>query len=326
MIVDAERARRPARSRTVLIHAFGQGLNAQHQTMTNYSPRRPADGPGVGVRRGAVAPRRLRRPPTSTSPSSTTRSARSIPLSLEGYGFCERGEGADFTDDGNIEWPDGALPVNTSGGGMSEAYVHGFNLIAEAVRQVRGTSTAQVDGRRHRAWSPAARACPTSAPAAAERRVSEHWHERRSTALPAARDRPGDRRRSGRRRPRGELRMQACASCGRLRFPPRPMCPWCQSLDARVAAHVGAGHGVVVRGPPSRRCCPRSCRSRRSTSSSSQLDEDPTLRMVGNLRRVARRAHQRDRPRAPSRSANAVRVVFQRVADDVALPRWMPVE
>ena len=68
-----------------------------------------------------------------------------IPLSLEGYGFCKRGEGAEFTNDGNIEWPDGALPVNTSGGGMSEAYVHGFNLVAEAVRQVRGTSTAQVD-------------------------------------------------------------------------------------------------------------------------------------------------------------------------------------
>ena len=33
-----------------------------------------------------------------------------IPLSLEGYGFCERGEGGPFTDDGNLEWPDGRLP------------------------------------------------------------------------------------------------------------------------------------------------------------------------------------------------------------------------
>ena len=37
------------------------------------------------------------------------------------------------------------LPVNTSGAGMSEAYVHGFNLILEGVRQIRGTSTSQVE-------------------------------------------------------------------------------------------------------------------------------------------------------------------------------------
>jgi acetyl-CoA acetyltransferase len=64
-------------------------------------------------------------------------------LSLEGYGFCERGEAGPFTEDGGIELG-GRLPVNTSGGGMSEAYLHGFNLIIEAVRQVRGTSTNQV--------------------------------------------------------------------------------------------------------------------------------------------------------------------------------------
>uniref|UniRef100_UPI003FA3A26A thiolase C-terminal domain-containing protein n=2 Tax=Streptomyces TaxID=1883 RepID=UPI003FA3A26A len=40
----------------------------------------------------------------------------------------------------------GLLPVNTGGGGLSEAYVHGFNLINEGVRQLRGTSTAQVPG------------------------------------------------------------------------------------------------------------------------------------------------------------------------------------
>ena len=68
-----------------------------------------------------------------------------ILLSLEGYGFCKRGEAGPFTDDGNLEWGRGSLPVNTSGGGLSEAYVHGFNLINEGVRQMRGTSTAQVE-------------------------------------------------------------------------------------------------------------------------------------------------------------------------------------
>ena len=64
---------------------------------------------------------------------------------LEDYGFCKRGEGGPFTEGGRIQLG-GELPVLTSGGGLSEAYVHGFNLINEGVRQMRGTSTAQVDG------------------------------------------------------------------------------------------------------------------------------------------------------------------------------------
>jgi acetyl-CoA acetyltransferase len=66
-----------------------------------------------------------------------------ILLSLEGYGFCSRGEAGVFTENGNLEIG-GKLPINTSGGGLSEAYVHGFNLITEAVKQMRGTSPNQV--------------------------------------------------------------------------------------------------------------------------------------------------------------------------------------
>lgn len=66
--------------------------------------------------------------------------------SLEEYGFCERGEGGVWAEAGELAWPAGRLPVNTSGGGLSEAYLHGFNLISEGVRQIRGTSTSQVPG------------------------------------------------------------------------------------------------------------------------------------------------------------------------------------
>jgi acetyl-CoA acetyltransferase len=62
---------------------------------------------------------------------------------LEDYGFCKRGEGGPFTEGGRLE-VGGELPVLTSGGGLSEAYVHGFNLIIEGVRQLRGTSVNQV--------------------------------------------------------------------------------------------------------------------------------------------------------------------------------------
>ena len=66
-------------------------------------------------------------------------------MGLEDYGFCRRGEGGPFTEGGRIELG-GALPVLTSGGGLSEAYVHGFNLLLEGVRQIRGTSVNQVPG------------------------------------------------------------------------------------------------------------------------------------------------------------------------------------
>jgi len=64
---------------------------------------------------------------------------------LEDYGFCRRGEGGPFTEGGRIELG-GELPVLTSGGGLAEAYVHGFNLVLEGVRQIRGTSVNQVPG------------------------------------------------------------------------------------------------------------------------------------------------------------------------------------
>jgi acetyl-CoA acetyltransferase len=68
-----------------------------------------------------------------------------VVIGLEEYGFCKRGEGGPFTEGGRIEIG-GDLPVLTSGGGLSEAYVHGFNLVLEGVRQIRGTSVNQVPG------------------------------------------------------------------------------------------------------------------------------------------------------------------------------------
>jgi len=67
-------------------------------------------------------------------------------MTLENYGFCGRGEAGDFVSDGNIRWQGGSLPINTSGGHLSEAYIHGLNLVVEGVRQMRGESTSQVAG------------------------------------------------------------------------------------------------------------------------------------------------------------------------------------
>jgi acetyl-CoA acetyltransferase len=67
-------------------------------------------------------------------------------MAITEMGFCAPEEVANFVANGNIQWPDGGLPVNTSGGNIGEAYIHGFENINEAVRQVRGESTCQVDG------------------------------------------------------------------------------------------------------------------------------------------------------------------------------------
>ncbi|MGE3328192.1 MAG: lipid-transfer protein [Acidimicrobiia bacterium] len=64
-------------------------------------------------------------------------------LQLEDYGFCARGEGGPFAESGAIEMG-GDLPINTSGGHLSEGYIHGMNHIVEGVRQIRGESTSQV--------------------------------------------------------------------------------------------------------------------------------------------------------------------------------------
>ena len=64
-------------------------------------------------------------------------------MQLEEFGFCGRGEAKDFIADGRIELG-GALPLNTHGGQLGEAYIHGMNGIAEAVRQIRGTSVNPV--------------------------------------------------------------------------------------------------------------------------------------------------------------------------------------
>jgi acetyl-CoA acetyltransferase len=67
---------------------------------------------------------------------------------LEEFGFCGPGEAKDFVAGGGIELG-GRLPVNTHGGQLGEAYLHGMNGIAEGVRQLRGTSINQVDGAEH---------------------------------------------------------------------------------------------------------------------------------------------------------------------------------
>jgi acetyl-CoA acetyltransferase len=65
--------------------------------------------------------------------------------SLESYGFAPAGQAWRYVADAGTG-PDSPLPVNTHGGHLSEAYLHGMNGVLEAVRQLRGTACSQVAG------------------------------------------------------------------------------------------------------------------------------------------------------------------------------------
>ena len=69
-------------------------------------------------------------------------------MQLEELGFCGRGEAREFATVENLSIG-GRLPINTNGGQLGEAYIHGMNGITEAVRQIRGTACNQVPGAEH---------------------------------------------------------------------------------------------------------------------------------------------------------------------------------
>ena len=68
-------------------------------------------------------------------------------MTLEAYGFCAKGEGGHFVEGGRIEIG-GDLPINTSGGLLSETGMPGMQLVLEGVRQMRGDSVNQIKGAR----------------------------------------------------------------------------------------------------------------------------------------------------------------------------------
>ncbi len=63
-------------------------------------------------------------------------------VTLEDYGFCEKGEGGAFVADGKLG-PGGSLPCNTGGGQLSSYYMWGFTPLSEGVIQARGQGGAR---------------------------------------------------------------------------------------------------------------------------------------------------------------------------------------
>lgn len=143
VVVSAERAR-DLQHPPAYVLAAAQGMGPEHVVMTDYHGPDFLKTPSTWVGQDLFAKAGVT-PADVDCAQFYDAFTPLVLLSLEEYGFCKAGESGPMASGGALEWPDGSLPSNTSGGGLSEAYVHGFNLILEGVRQIRGTSTAQVE-------------------------------------------------------------------------------------------------------------------------------------------------------------------------------------
>jgi len=119
---------------------------------------------------------------------------------------------------------------------------------------------------------------------------------------------------------RGELLVQRCSDCQRMRIPPRPMCPGCRSLANEWVPLSGRGRvwSFVVPHPP---LLPAYAELAPYNVITVGLDEDPSLRLVGNLVASAEGPIYEIDP-STIEIGEPVRVIFARV-DDVCLPRWV---
>ncbi len=147
VVTDTQRARDlrwpPAR-----VSAAAQGSGAEQFTMTSYYRQDLTGLPEMGVVGRQLWAQAGVGPDEVSVGLLYDHFTPFVLVQLEELGFCGRGQARDFVADGGIEI-DGHLPVNTHGGQLGEAYVHGMNGIAEGVRQVRGTSVNQVSDPHH---------------------------------------------------------------------------------------------------------------------------------------------------------------------------------
>jgi acetyl-CoA acetyltransferase len=144
VVTSLERARSLGKS-PVVIKAAAQGSGPGQYTMTSYYRDDLTGLPEMGVVARQLWAQSGLRPADIRTAVLYDHFTPYVLMQLEELGFCARGEARDFIAGGAIELG-GRLPLNAHGGQLGEGYLHGMNGIAEAVRQVRGTSVNQVPG------------------------------------------------------------------------------------------------------------------------------------------------------------------------------------
>ena len=144
VVTSAQRARDLAR-RPAVVCAAAQGSGPDQYVMTSYYRDEMAALPELGVVARQLWSQSGFVPADVRTAVLYDHFTPYVLMQLEALGFCGRGEARHLVAGGGIELG-GRLPLNPHGGQLGEAYIHGMNGIAEAVRQVRGTAVNQVPG------------------------------------------------------------------------------------------------------------------------------------------------------------------------------------
>ncbi len=147
VVTSAERAR-DLRQPPAMIRAAAQGASHEQQMMTGFYADEITGLPEMGLVAKQLYATAGLTPDDIQTAIIYDHFTPFVLIQLEEFGFCKKGEAKDFIRDGNIELG-GRLPINTHGGQLGEAYIHGMNGISEAVRQVRGTAVNPVKNIEH---------------------------------------------------------------------------------------------------------------------------------------------------------------------------------
>ncbi len=148
LVVTSRERARDLPTTPVVVEAAAQGAGRAQEMMTSYYDGDLDELPEMGVVARQLWETSGLTPTDVQTAVLYDHFTPYVLMQLEELGFCGRGEAKDFVADGNIELG-GGLPVNTHGGQLGEAYLHGMNGIAEGVRQVRGASVNQVPDVEH---------------------------------------------------------------------------------------------------------------------------------------------------------------------------------
>ncbi|CAL9493456.1 lipid-transfer protein [Streptomyces albus] len=136
VVTTPERAR-DLRHRPAVVAAAAQGAGRAQEQMTSFYRDDLTGLPEMGVVARQLWRTSGLRPDEMDVAVLYDHFTPFVLMQLEEFGFCPRGQAADFV-------AEETLPLNTHGGQLGEAYLHGMNGIAEAVRQLRGTAVNQV--------------------------------------------------------------------------------------------------------------------------------------------------------------------------------------